>query len=68
MAGSLGQMERSEILGHWVEGEAPKMRRRRMKMETHMEKAAVALGYCSPPTCMLADLGRRMVDQCTSVG
>lgn len=59
----VGQMGMVEMLGQWVEGEVQEM-----KMEIHMEKAAVALGYCSPHSCVLDEQDTCLVNQHTQVG
>lgn len=56
MAGSQGQMGVGEIVGlvlGVVAGAGQKIMK--MKMEFHMAKAPVALGYCSFQTCVLAE-------------
>lgn len=53
MAGSQGQMGVGEIVGVVLAGAGQKIMK--MKMEFHMAKAPVALGYCSFQTCVLAE-------------
>lgn len=69
MAGPVGltELEVGKMLEHWVEVEAQKMRMR-MKMENHMEKASVALGYSSHRECVSVEVGIHQVDQHTPVG
>lgn len=63
----LMEPEVGNIAGHWVEGEAQKMKMR-MKMENHMEKASVAKSCCSHQPCVLALVGTQGVDRHRSVG
>lgn len=60
MGGPLGHTGVGEMLGQKVEGEAQKTTMM-MKMESHMEKPAVALGYCSLHSRVPAEQGTRVV-------